>query len=75
MSGQHTPATAPRSRRLIFECRASDGFRTSPIVFGSGAAELPGLNAASIQLAEHALLAHDGDTSAGFVGIDVPEDD
>lgn len=74
MNAQHTP-TVHSSRRLVFACKADDGFRTSPLVFREGAADVLGLNAASVQLAEHAVLAHDGDTSVGFESVDLPEGD
>lgn len=59
-------------RRVVFECPV-EGFRTSPLVFGEPG--VPGVDAASMQIAEHSLLVHDGDESVAFVMVDMPEED
>jgi hypothetical protein len=71
MQADLSPA-ARSERRVVFECKADDGFRTSPLVFAVGAADVPGLNAATHQLSEHTLRVHDGDPSVGFVSVDLP---
>jgi hypothetical protein len=59
------------TRRLVFECPI-DGFRTSPLTFLAGGDPL-GLDAASMQLAEHTLTEHDGDELVAWVSRDMPE--
>lgn len=61
----------PRTtRRVVFECPV-EGFRTSPLVLGE--AGVPGLDAASVQIAEHALLTHGDADAVQYVMVDMPE--
>jgi hypothetical protein len=58
-------------RRLVFECEL-DGFRTSPLVLDAGATLL-GLDAVTIQLAEHTLASHADRDDVQWVSVDMPE--
>lgn len=68
-------------RRFVLECQncdtwsaAAPRFRTSPLVVGAGAEGVPGINAASVQLAEHAHAAHGGSESVSFASVEMPEE-
>jgi len=59
------------ARTGVFEC-PRDGFRSSPIVMGSAEEIPPGVDAASVQIAEHSLLVHGGDDQISFTFVDMP---
>lgn len=63
-------------RRFCLECTACDSprFRTSPLLVGDDTESLPGINAASVQLAEHAYEAHGNSDGVRFASVDLPED-
>lgn len=60
-------------RRFVLECQqcSQSRFRTSPIDATQDG--LPGIDAASVQLAEHTYLAHGAEEAVSFVSVDVPD--
>lgn len=59
-------------RRLVFEC-PTDGFRTSPLVFMRDGRPL-GVDAASMQMAEHTLGRHGDAEAVRWESVDMPEE-
>ena len=63
-------------RRFVLECQACPEpprFRTSPLVVGDGVEGVPGINAASRQLAEHTYEAHGAEQAIRFESVEMPE--
>lgn len=60
-------------RRFVLACSicSASRFRTSPIDATQDG--MPGIDAASVQLAQHTYTAHGAEESVSFVSVDVPE--
>lgn len=57
-------------RTFAFECQ-QDGFTTSAVRAEGDPDQWPGLDAATLEVAEHALTVHDGADAVRFASVDV----